>query len=290
MRLIFNITSKLLLLSVIAAMHSCSLIKSQNVDDPIMAKTELGTLTRSQVEAIIPSHMKGLDSVQFVQSYVDRWIHNQLLLENAMDYVDKESLRSVNQMVADYHTTLLVHKYQQMYIERELDTLIPDSQIEEHYSNYGNNFLLDSAAVRVVFLKLPKKFQEKSKLRRVVRGQSKTDSTQLALYGSKALLFSNGEGWNYLSDMIAQLPSGSISNPVAFAKSGKYFETQDDSCFYAMMVREFRNVNEQAPLVFAKSKIREILINHRKNDLIKNLEIQIYIDAVNKERFTNYVN
>jgi len=290
MRWILNNTFKLLILLLITINQSCSLIKSQSPDDPIMAKTDLGTLTLSQVEAMIPNNMKGLDSVQFVQSYVDRWIHNQLLLENAMEYVDKESLHSINQMVADYHTTLLVHKYQQMYIERELDTLIPSAQIEEHYSKFGNNFLLDSAAVRAVYVKVPIKFSDKNKLRRMIRANNQADSAQLAELGAKALIFTDGTKWQYLNRVMTQIPEGAISNPIAFAKSGRYFETQDDTCFYILVIREFRDVNEQAPLVFAKNRIREILINHRKTDLIKNLEIQIYIDAVNKQRFTNYVN
>lgn len=294
MRKILKITAitglkALLVLSVLSA-GSCGLLHTPNDADPVMARTELGILTLSQVRAVVPTGMNGLDSVQFVQSYVDRWIHNQLLLENAMEYVDKETQRSVNQMVSDYHTALLVHKYKQMYIEQKLDTLIADSQIEEHYSKYGNNFLLDSAAVRAVFVKVASDFKDKNKLRRLIRSTNPDDEGPLAELCANALYFDNGANWHYINTITKALPSGSMSNPIVMAKAGRFFETQDDTTVYMLMFREFRDVNEQAPLVFAKGKIREILINHRKNDLIKNLEIQIYIDAVNKQRFTNYVN
>ena len=281
---------KVLIVCAIISSQSCGLLHKPNDADPIMARTELGVLTLSQVSAVVPNNIHGLDSVQFVQSYVDRWIHNQLLLENAMEYVDKETQRSVNQMVADYHTTLLVHKYKQMYIEEKLDTVIPDSKIEEHYSQYGNNFLLDSAAVRTVFVKVAPDFKEKNKLRRLVRSTNPDDAEPLAALCANALYFDNGTNWHYLSTITSMLPQNAMSNPMSMARNGRFFETQDDSTLYMLMFCEFRDVNEQAPLVFAKNKIREILINHRKNDLIKNLEIQVYIDAVNKQRFTNYVN
>ena len=86
------------------------------------------------------------------------------------------------------------------------------------------------------------------------------------------------------------MPKGSIADPKTMAKNARFVEAHDSLNNYYFMVKEFRDVNEQAPLVFAKEKIREILLNHRKNDLIRNLEIKIYVDAVNKQRLTNYVN
>ena len=86
------------------------------------------------------------------------------------------------------------------------------------------------------------------------------------------------------------MPPGSVKNPLAIAQNGRSVEAQDSLYNYFWAVKEFRNVNEQAPLILAKEKIREILLNHRKNDLIRDLEIKIYVDAVNKQRFTNYVN
>ena len=102
--------------------------------------------------------------------------------------------------------------------------------------------------------------------------------------------FDAGTDWRYLYDAVAQMPLGSVKSPLATARNSKFVEAQDSLYNYFFMVKEFRDVNEQAPLILAKRKIREILLNHRRNDLIRNLEIKIYVDAVNKQRFTNYVN
>lgn len=270
---------------------SCQFFSKKNTDDTVLAKTNSAVLTMRQVAKLIPDNVKDADSVQFVQNYVDRWIHNQLMLEKAIANIDDKGYASIEDMVNDYRTSLLVYKYQQLYIEQNLDTLILDSQIADHYEKYGNNFLLDSCAVRAVFVQIPKSLPDGSEIRSLIRSNKPDDLIRLEEFCFKnARNFDAGTDWRYLYDAVAQMPLGSVKNPLATARNGKFVEAQDSLYNYFFMVKEFRDVNEQAPLILAKRKIREILLNHRRNDLIRNLEIKIYVDAVNKQRFTNYVN
>lgn len=281
----------LAVLSVVMLMTGCQLFVNQRDDNEVLAEVYSMVLTRSQVEKLIPDNIKGLDSVQFVQSYVERWIRSQLMLAKAMVNIDEKSMVNIDNMVNDYRTSLLVYKYQQMYIEQNLDTLILDSQIAAHYDMYGVNFLLDSCAVKAVFVQVPKSLPDKTNIRKLIRSGKPEDMIALEEFCYKnARDFDVGSEWRYLNSVIVKLPANAVPNPAEFAKSGKYAEAQDSLYNYYFMVREFRDVNEQAPIVFAKDKIREILLNHRKNDMIKDLEQKIYIDAVNKQRFTNYVN
>ncbi|MBR2196681.1 MAG: hypothetical protein IJ911_13840 [Salinivirgaceae bacterium] len=281
----------LIAVSALTLVVSCQFWAKNTTVDMILAKTGSAELTLQQVSKLMPSNLKGADSVQFVQNYVDKWIHNRLMLELAITNIDAEGYESIENMVNDYRTALLVYKYQQLYIEQNLDTLVLDSQIADHYDKYGNNFLLDSSAVKVVFVQIPNTLANANKIRSLVRNNRPDDLPKLEEYCEKdAREFDMGANWRYLSDAVRQMPRGSIADPKAIAKSGRFVEARDSLYNYYFMVKEFRDVNEQAPLVFAKEKIREILLNHRKNDLIRNLEIKIYVDAVNKQRFTNYVN
>ncbi len=284
-----------LCLSVLALtvmLSGCQMLGGQDAsNDTVLAQVGENSLMLSQVQNLLPYGSVDNDSVVFVQNYVDKWIHNQLMLEKAVKNIDDKGYANIENMVNDYRTALLVYKYQQMYIEQNLDTLILDSQIAEHYNNYGVNFLLDSCAVRSVFVQIPKSLPDGHKVKRLVRSDKPDDLVELEEFCYKnARSFDIGADWRYLSDAVAQMPAGSIADPKAFAKALKFAEAQDSIYNYYFSVVEFRDVNEQAPLVFAKDKIREILLNHRKNDLIKDLEINIYIDAVSKQRFTNYVN
>ena len=281
----------LIALSVSTLVTGCHILSNNKNGDSVLAKTSSAVLTLRQVDKIMPKNLKDDDSVQFVQSYVDKWIHKQLMLEKAIANIDAEGYESIENMVNDYRTALLVYKYQQLYIEQNLDTLILDSQITEHYDKYGNNFLLDSCAVKAVFVQIPQSLPDGAQVRNLIRSNTPDDLVKLEEFCYKnARNFDVGTDWRYLGNAVRQMPQGSISNPMAIAKNGKCIEAHDSLYSYFFMVKEFLDVNEQAPLIFAKEKIREILLNHRKNDLIRNLEIKIYVDAVNKQRFTNYVN
>ncbi|MBO7497156.1 MAG: hypothetical protein J6T98_11430 [Salinivirgaceae bacterium] len=278
-------------MSALLLATGCQLLSKNKTEDVILAKTSSAVLTLRQVDKIMPDNLKDVDSVQFVQSYVDKWIHNQLMLEKAIANIDDEGYESVENMVNDYRTALLVYKYQQLYIEQNLDTLVLDSQIADHYEKYGNNFLLDSCAVKAVIVQIPKSLPDGNQIRTLMRSSRPDDFVKLEEYCYKnARNFDAGLDWRYLTDAVRQLPRGAVPNPIAVAKNGRFIEAQDSLYNYFFMVKEFLDVNEQAPLVFARDKIREILLNHQKNDLIRNLEIKIYVDAVNKQRFTNYVN
>lgn len=286
-----RISNWLLVVAVLFLAQGCSLLDSQKKLDTVLADVNGNTLGLSQVQKLVPENLHDDDSVLFVQNYVDKWIHNQLMLAKALNNVDDKAYANIENMVNDYRTALLVYKYQQMYIEQKLDTLILDSQIADHYNNYGMNFLLDSCAVRAIFVQIPKSLPDKINVKKLMRSSKPEDLIELEEFCYKnARGFNAGADWQYLNDAVSQLPKGAIANPLEFAKACKYTEAQDSLYNYYFSVLEFRDVNEQAPLIFAKEKIREILLNHRKMDLIKELEIQIYIDAVNKQKFTNYVN
>ena len=281
----------LIAVSALIIAAGCQFLAKSKSDDTVLAKTSSAVLTLRQVDKIMPANQKGDDSVQFLQNYVDKWIHNQLMLERAIANIDADGYESVENMVNDYRTALLVYKYQQLYIEQNLDTLVLDSQIADHYAKYGNNFLLDSCAVKAVIVQVPKSLPDGNQIRTLMRSNRPDDFVKLEEYCYKnARKFDVGLDWRYLTDAVRQLPRGAIANPLNVAKNGRLVEAQDSLYNYYFLVKEFLDVNEQAPLVFAREKIREILQKKKKNDLIRNLEIKIYVDAVDKQRFTNYVN
>ena len=175
----------LIAVSALTLVVSCQFLAKNTTGDTILAKTGSAELTLQQVSKLMPSNLKGADSVQFVQNYVDKWIHNRLMLERAITNIDAESYESIENMVNDYRTALLVYKYQQLYIEQNLDTLVLDSQIADHYEKYGNNFLLDSCAVKVVFVQTLKTSPNTNRIRSLVRNNRPDDFAKLEEYCDK---------------------------------------------------------------------------------------------------------
>ena len=74
----------LIAVSALIIAAGCQFLAKSKSDDTVLAKTSSAVLTLRQVDKIMPANLKGDDSVQFLQNYVDKWIHNQLMLERAI--------------------------------------------------------------------------------------------------------------------------------------------------------------------------------------------------------------
>ena len=65
-------------------------------------------------------------------------------------------------------------------------------------------------------------------------------------------------------------------------------EQQDSAFTYYVKIREYLPSNSVSPPEYVEAQIRSIILNQRKVRFIKELENNIYLDALNKGNFTIY--
>lgn len=275
-----------LLLSTFA----CHLIFNNEQSETIVANIGEKELTMSHLEMAIPANMKEIDSISFAQNYVEKWVKNQLLLEKAELNLDKKTQKSIEVMIDNYRTSLLLFKYQQMIIQQKLDTIVTDEQIEEYYKQHSGNFKLDSSVVKSIYIQLPKSVHDRYKVRSWMRSRNEDDIITLEDYCYQhARTFNMGEEWQYFGTILGNTPR-KIKNQDSFLLRNKYIETSDSLYAYYVAILDYKISNDTTPMVFVKNQIRDILINHRKVQLINDLENNIYNDAVNQKRFIIHTN
>ncbi len=268
----------------------CNGVFNNRADDKVIASVGAKKLTLSELNLAIPHNIKEIDSISFSQNYIEKWVKNQLLLEKAELNLDKQSQKSIEVMIDNYRTSLLLFKYQQMFINQKLDTNITENQIEAYYTDHSENFILDSAVVKAIFVQLPKSVQNAYNIGFWMRSGEENDLAKLEDYCyQNANNFYLGDDWQYLGIMLNKIPR-KISNPDSFLKGNRYLETSDSIYNYHFYIVDYRLKGDTMPMVFVKNQIADILINHRKVKLIKDLENNIYNDAVNKKKFTIYTN
>jgi hypothetical protein len=271
-------------------MIGCSGVFKNQSDDKVIASVGAKKLTYLQLKAAVPPNMKEIDSISFSQNYIEKWVKNQLLLEKAELNLDKNAQNSIDEMIDNYRTSLLLFKYQQMFINQKLDTMVAENQIADYYSDHSENFKLDSNAVKAIFVQLPKSVHNGINVGILMRSGIESDLAKLEDYCyQNANNFYLGEEWQYLGSLLNRIPHKSMSQEV-FLTNNRYLEAFDSTYNYYLYVVDYRMAGDTEPLVFVKSQIKDILINSRKVKLIKDLENNIYNDAVNKKKFTIYTN
>ena len=85
--------------------------------------------------------------------------------------------------------------------------------------------------------------------------------------------------WVDFDEIRNNIPN-QISNPESFLRTNKTLEVTDSSYCYLLNIREVRLKGQVEPFEYAEPRIREILINQRKLDFIKEFEEELYNDAL----------
>ncbi len=284
-----NRKTLILLLSLVTIITSCKTFTKSNKNDKVIAEVEGKKLYRSQLKVVIPKNTTKQDSAIFAKNYIKKWISNQLLLAKAEMYLNEEHSAEIEMMLDNYRTSLMVFNYQQIIIQQKLDTVVSDNEILEYYNNHSSNFILDSCAVKAIFVQIPKSVPDKYRLKRWMRSSTEKDLIKVEEYCyEKAKHFDMGEKWIYFSSLMKLTPKKNIPNLDRFLQYNKFIESYDSIYTYYIQIKEAKLKDDVKPVQFVGNQIKNIILNHRKTQLINTLENNIYNDALNQNKFTIY--
>ena len=98
----------------------------------------------------------------------------------------------------------------------------------------------------------------------------------------------NDSIWIKFTDAVEKIPAVSVENKNQLLKKSNYVQLKDSLNLYLMQVNDVRLQNDYAPLDYVKTTIKQIVINKRKLELIKQLEKDITNDAIKNNQFQIY--
>ncbi len=286
-RRIFSLSRKHFLtgLIILALAVSCTKLETRNREKPLAQVFEKN-LYASDIRYIFPSDVSHEDSVQILQNYIDKWVKKQLILQKAELNLTEEQ-KDVRQQIEEYRSSLLIYKYEQNLIIQKLDTLISDEEIEAYYAENPSNFNLDRHIVKALFIKLPLDAPDLWRVRQLYRSEREEDFQELESY-----CYQYGVKYDYFDDLwipfttITNALPNEIRNPESFLRWNRFIEQQDSGYRYLVNIRENSLAGTVAPLPYVEQKIRSIILNKRKVQFVRDLENNIYKDALNKGNFT----
>lgn len=279
-----------LLLFMVVVLMGCEQFMPEKRNDKVIAEVGNDQLYLSRLVDHLPAFENPTDSILFAQNYIEKWVRNQLLLDKSIINLDQKTQDEIDDMVANYRTSLMIFKYQQKLIMQKLDTVVTEDQINNYYEKNAGNFKLDSSVVKAIYVKVTKSTYDAQKIRRWIRSRKEEDLISLEDYCyQNARNFKMGEQWMYFGGLLSNTPR-TIQDHDKFLRNNKNIEAQDDLCKYYISILDYKLTNDTTPLVFVKSKIRDVIINRRKVKFIRDLENNVYGDAVNQKQFTIHTN
>ena len=101
-------------------------------DADILVEVEGLTLTRSEVENVIPQGSTPADSLLMAESYIKKWITDILIYEVAEHNLGRDE-KELNRLVEEYRRALLRHRYLEEMVHSKLSAEIQENDRRSYY-------------------------------------------------------------------------------------------------------------------------------------------------------------
>ncbi len=279
--------SKNLILFLLFSLASCSAFW-KNKNERALARVYDVYLYDSDIKGVIPKGTSPGDSVVLIQSYIDSWIRKQLIIHLAETNLSSEQM-DFSKQLENYKNAMLTYTYENALVRQKLDTLVTDEEMESYYDANQNNFLLKDNIVQLRYVKLPLSTTNKKIFRTLLNASDEGDRMKLAELCEKTAsdYFLDDQNWLLFNDVLRQIPVKTY-NQEEFLKNHRDLEYQDSNFVYLVRFKDFKIKEGISPLSFEKPRIKEIILNKRKLDLLSRMQDDIYQQALKKNDFEKY--
>jgi len=266
----------------------CSLIGTDQQEDPPVARVLSSYLYLSDLAEVVPEGSSEQDSIMIAKSYIETWVRNQLMLNRAEEALTDEQ-KDVEKKIEEYRSSLLIYSYRQKLLQQKLDTAVSEAEIAEYYENNVNNFILNDVIVKALYVKVPQSAPDLGNVRVWIRSATPENLDKLEKYSinyaEKFDLFDNS--WVYFKTLMEQVPLN-ISQPDRFLRYNRNIETSDSLFHYFIHIADYKTEGDVKPIELVKKDIRSILLNKRKIQFYNRLEKQVYTEGANRNQFEIY--
>ncbi|MDA3906055.1 MAG: hypothetical protein PF484_08265 [Bacteroidales bacterium] len=285
MRTILKIGSFVFLLSFFA----CG-TNDINSDEIMLAHVQDRYLKFSDISDNIVPGTKPSDSLQFVQSFVNSWVRNEILVQHAANNLP-DSLKNFDKQLEEYRNSLLLFQFKKLYLEQQLDTYVSETEIEDYYQQNVSDFELKESIVKFSFVQMDEESPQLKMARDLFKNLGDTSIKKLEVekfcidYGID--YFADDEKWIRFNDLLMKIPITTYNKSV-FLRNNRFIEFKDKPYVFFIYIKGFKVAEELSPLEFEQEKIKKIILNKRKLILIENMENALFERAFQKKNFEIY--
>ena len=242
----------------------------------------------SDLEGVVPKGTSMKDSTLLVQSYIENWIRQTVILKQATDNVELDQ-DALEKQLETYRQSLIIYSYEQQLIAQNLDTVVSNAQIKKYYEENKDNFELKKSIVKATYAKIPKNALKIELAKKWFNSTKLKDRNELETY---CMQFSPNyslvdTSWIYLDELSVSIPLDRFSEASILQKNN-LINFSDKDFVYLVKVKDFMYKEDLSPLEFETDNIKNIIINKRKIELIDKMENQVYQKARDGEDFEWY--
>ena len=269
-------------------LFGCDFFKTTDDRKPV-ARVNDTYLYEEDIADVVPEGVSKEDSLVLVNAYLNRWARQLLLMDGALLNLSEDKQSEFSKLVEQYKSDLFTKAYLEGLVKKNIDTVVDVSEAKVFYESNKESFKLNDVLLQFRYVSLPlnpvgldtitkrfKRFEAKDKR------YLDSISVQFKSYSLNDSLWVK---YNQVAEKVAVVNQ---ENKIELLKKSNFLQLKDSINLYLMQVNDVRLQNEYAPLEYVLPSIKQIVINKRKLELIKQLENDITKDAIKNNKFEIY--
>ena len=236
-------------------------------------------LYKDEADLMYAIYGQGVDSVRFVDDYIERWAEVHLFYNKASENV--ASTIDIESMVEKYRKGLILSVYQDGLVNQQLVPDISLGDIKEFYDANETMFEIEEPIFRGLLLKVSDKSPNIGRIRSWCMRRNIEDLERIEKYSLVNSAFYNSflEEWRAVSDIAEQTPLTEYQLNERLKKK-ETIEFKHAGYTYFICADSLIQEGERKPLEMVVPEITELLINSRRADFIKEKKKSLYNEAI----------
>ena len=265
----------------------CSCDLPTNEESNAVARVGEDFLFVSEIEDQIGPN--GSDSIQITRRTINEWAEELLYLKKAEINLSSREKKGLEELVSTYRNDLYVKTYKDKAIQSQLDSIVEKEEIESYFEQNKLNFKTNKDLLRGRYVRVRNENYNLRSIRKSIRRFNEDDKVSLDSIALQFTTYSlNDSIWVQASQFFNRLPSINERRYKNFLKNDTFFELQDSLEVYLVVVEEVVLRNDLAPLDYVAPTLKQILINKRKLELMRQLDREIIEEGLRQNIYEVY--
>lgn len=264
---------------------SCSV---KNAEKPL-AKAYGEELRIENLEDFTKLNLHGKDSLNQLKMLVNDWLLKKIQLKEA-EKLDQINMAKIDAMVEAYKNELKIHAFEEDYVNKNLDTVISEQEMNLYFEKNSQNFQLGSNLVRLIFVKSLEENKDLGEIKKLIQSDEKSDLEELNVICKNTCenWFLEPSTWLNFDDVIKEIPIKTY-DAIQFLQNNKYVEIKEGPYIYLVSIKEYKIKNSASEYKFEKEKIRKIILFQRQKKLLNELTENLKKEADLNKQIESFV-
>ena len=254
----------LLLILLAFLLFSCNKKSDSIVEEKYVASIGHEKLYEKELMQAIGTYVDATDSAKQADKYIDDWLTERVMYNEAMKLMTDTS--EISKKIMQYRRQIYSHEYCNKYIYSNVNMNITEKEINEYYDKHLNDYVINTTYVKAHYMTIPPQITRYYEIYDKLRKSDLDSEQELGDYcdgPDKNVYFV--KDWVELSDFIKLINYNSTIEPHEL----KYKNTLDyirDTLHYLVKIDDYIIPGDLLPVELAKPQIIQIIMNKRRHD------------------------